>query len=228
MSDKVVKLFEKEGGEFITPPSAFIEKLKGVKAILFDWDGVFNDGYKKGGEGSPFSEIDAMGGNLLRYAFWKINGVLSKVAVITGENNPPAQTLAQREHFHDLYFLAKNKSVSFKAFCDKHSLKPGEVLFFFDDVLDLEVARQCGVRVMIRRGSNPMMNNFVTTNGLVDYLTAHDGGHSGLREGCELVMGLLGVYDEILRERSTFSEKYKAYLTARNEIQTTITQQKEN
>ena len=73
-----------------------------------------------------------------------------------------------------------------------------------------------------------MMNNFVTTNGLVDYLTAHDGGHSGLREGCELVMGLLGVYDEILKERSTLSEKYKAYLTARNQIQTTITQQKEN
>ena len=47
MTKTIIRLFEKEGGEFITPPSSFIKKLKGVKAIIFDWDGVFNSGVKK-------------------------------------------------------------------------------------------------------------------------------------------------------------------------------------
>ena len=70
MSEAIVKLFEKGGGEFVSPPSVFIDKLKKIKAVLFDWDGVFNDGFKRGVDGSIFSEVDAMGTNLLRYALW--------------------------------------------------------------------------------------------------------------------------------------------------------------
>jgi 3-deoxy-D-manno-octulosonate 8-phosphate phosphatase (KDO 8-P phosphatase) len=228
MSDKIIKLFEKGGGAFITPPLSFVEKLKKVKAVLFDWDGVFNDGSKKAGEGSPFSEVDAMGSNLLRYAFRKQNGSLPTVAIVTGENNPPAQALAQREHFHELYFMAKNKSIAFGSFCEKYSLKPAEVLFFFDDVLDLGVAAQCGARVMIGRKSNPMLNEFAKQEGLVDYMTGSEGGRSGLREGCEVVMGMLGVYDDVVRSRSIFSQDYKDYVAERSKVVTTITQQKEN
>jgi 3-deoxy-D-manno-octulosonate 8-phosphate phosphatase (KDO 8-P phosphatase) len=228
MSEKIITLFKNGGGEFISPPSSFIGKLKNIKGILFDWDGVFNNGFKKAGEGSPFSEVDAMGGNLLRYAFWKLNGALPKVAVITGENNPPAQALAEREHFHEIYFMAKNKSISFKAFCEKYSLRPDEVLFFFDDVLDLEVARQCGARIMIRRPSTVLLNNFASENGYADYLTANDGGHHGLREGCELVMGLLGVYDEVVRERSVFAKSYSTYVAERAQIETVVTKQVSN
>ncbi len=228
MSDKVIKLFEKGGGEFVSPPLSFVEKLKKVKAILFDWDGVFNDGSKKAGEGSPFSEVDAMGSNLLRYAYRRLNGQLPIVAIVTGENNPPAQALAQREHFHELYFLAKNKSITLDSFCAKYSIKPAEVLFFFDDVLDLGVASQCGARIMIRRNANPMLNEYAKQNGLVDYLTASEGGRAGLREGCELVMGLLGVYDDVVRSRSIFSQDYKDYVAERSKVETTITQQREN
>ncbi len=228
MSEKIIKLFESGGGEFISPPLSFVEKLKKVKGIIFDWDGVFNDGSKKAGEGSPFSEVDAMGSNLLRYAFRRVNGDLPKVAIVTGENNPPAQALAEREHFHELYFMAKNKGIAFGNFCEKYSLKKEEVLFFFDDVLDLGVASQCGARIMIRRKSNPMLNEYARQNGLVDYLTGNEGGRAGLREGCELVMGLLGVYDDVVRERSVFSQDYKDYVAERSRVVTMITQQKEN
>src|SRR6185436_2368860 len=100
MSDSVIKLFEKGGGEFISPPSLFIDKLKKVKAVLFDWDGVFNNGFKQGDQGSIFSEVDAMGTNLIRFSLWRMNGVLPIAAIITGENNPAAIQLAQREKFH--------------------------------------------------------------------------------------------------------------------------------
>ena len=61
-------IFESEGGEFITPPFVLMEKLKNIKAIVFDWDGVFNEGVKGGGNHSGFSEIDSMGTNMLRFS----------------------------------------------------------------------------------------------------------------------------------------------------------------
>jgi 3-deoxy-D-manno-octulosonate 8-phosphate phosphatase (KDO 8-P phosphatase) len=222
VSKHVVQLFESGGGEFFTPPSVFIAKLQNIRAVLFDWDGVFNEGFKQGGEGSTFSEVDAMGTNMLRYALWKRHNKQPIAAVITGEDNPPAQLLSKREHFQAMYFQAKNKAAVFAHFCKSHSLRPEEVLFFFDDVLDLEVARQCGARVMIARRSTPMLTTFAKANGMVDYLTGCSGGDHGLREGCELVIGLLGLYDKVIGERMVYSSDYQLYLEERQAISTDI------
>src|SRR6185436_226533 len=161
MSDAVIKLFEKGGGEFISPPSLFIDKLKKVKAVLFNWDGVFNNGFKQGTYGSVFSEVDSMGTNMLRYALWRASSVLPVTAIITGETNPSALQLAQRECFHAVYSHMKDKGEAFARFLTEYKLQPSEVLFFFDDVLDLSVAQQCGARIMIGRKSTPMLTQFV-------------------------------------------------------------------
>ncbi|MBL7852507.1 MAG: phosphatase [Cyclobacteriaceae bacterium] len=218
----IITLFEAAGGEFFTPPSVFTEKLKGIRAVLFDWDGVFNEGFKRTAEGSMFSEVDAMGTNLLRFALWRHHSNMPISAIITGEDNPAAGRLAEREHFHHLYFLAKDKAKLFAKFCSTHGLQPSEVLFFFDDVLDLEVARQCGARIMVRRRSTPLMSEFVRSHGMVDYFTGSNGLEHGVREGCELVIGLLGQFDNVLTERMTFSDNYRRYLEERQQIQTSL------
>lgn len=226
MSEAIVKLFEKGGGEFVSPPSVFIDKLKKIKAVLFDWDGVFNDGFKRGSDGSLFSEVDAMGTNLLRYALWRMNGALPVSAVITGELNPMAQSLSQRESFHEVYFHTKNKAIVFPAFCEKHNLKPEEVLFFFDDVLDIEVARRCGARIMIGRPASPLLKKYARDSSVADYITSCDGGRHGLREGCELVIGLLGMFDAVVKNRSIVSEDYTGYLGERQKIKTELVEQR--
>ena len=224
MSEAIIKLFEQGGGEFVSPPSVFVDKLKKIKAVLFDWDGVFNDGFKKGTDGSIFSEVDAMGTNLLRFALWRVNGELPITTIITGENNPLAHALAQREHFHEVFSLAKNKAKIFHTFCEKHNLLPSEVLFFFDDILDLEVARQCNARIMIGRSSTLLLRDFAKKHSIADYITAHDGGRHGLREGCELVVGLLGQYEEVVKNRMVFSEEYQRYLAERKKVETRLDQ----
>ena len=40
--------FENIGGTFITPADHLKEKLSKIKAYIFDWDGVFNNGSKVG------------------------------------------------------------------------------------------------------------------------------------------------------------------------------------
>ena len=127
MTEEIAKLFQQGGGEFISPPSLFADKLKGIRAIIFDWDGVFNDGFKQGQEGSPFSEVDAMGTNLLRFALWNRDSQQPAVAIITGEVNLAAQTLGTREHFHQVYSLAKDKKRSFEKFCKAHQVRPDPI-----------------------------------------------------------------------------------------------------
>ncbi len=125
----VAKIFASKGGEFVTPPSLFLEKLLKIKAFLFDWDGVFNDGAKNGDQGSVFSETDAMGTNLLRFSWWLQSKKVPLTGIITGENNPASHKLAMREHFDDIFLQAKNKGFAFDHFLKKHSLKPrGDML----------------------------------------------------------------------------------------------------
>jgi len=75
---------------------------------------------------------------------------------------------------------------------------------------------------MISRRAAPLLAEFTKSHGMVDYLTGSSGGDHGLREGCELVMGLLGQFDAAVRERMTFSPDYQRYLEERQHIETRL------
>jgi len=189
-----------------------------VKAYLFDWDGVFNNGVKTEQGGSPFSEVDAMGTNMLRFGHWLKNEKLPTVGIITGEDNPSALYLAEREHFHSVYFKSKNKLIAFDHFLKANQLQPHEVAFVFDDVLDLGVAEKCGLRILVRHRAAPMFLNYSIKNEIVDYITANDD--HGVRETCELILSTMDVYDQAIHYRSHFHENYKNYLTIRQSVET--------
>ena len=197
-------IFTQLGGNFCRPFAEFRDKLSKVKAYIFDWDGVFNDGVKAAQGGSPFSEVDAMGTNMLRFGHWLKFNSLPLVAIITGEENPAAQYLAQRERFHAVYFKSNNKLLAFDHFLKANHLQGSEVAFVFDDVLDLGVAEKCGVRMLVRHEGNPLFQNYSVKNGIVDYITAGDA--HAVREVCELILGVHQKYDEAIHKRSHFDE----------------------
>ena len=206
------------GGNFSRPFAEFKEKLSKIKAYLFDWDGVFNDGVKTATGGSPFSEVDAMGTNMLRFGHWLKNDKLPYVSIITGEDNPSALYLAQREHFHSVYLKSKNKLIAFDHFLKSNQLHPHEVAFVFDDVLDLGVAEKCGVRILVKHGAAAMFQNYAIKNEVTEYITAND--NHAVRETCELILSAFDVYDEVIGYRSHFHENYKTYLGIRQRVDT--------
>lgn len=207
-------------GSFITPWQEIQQKLQGIKAFVFDWDGVFNNGMKDEKGSSPFSEVDSMGTNLLRFNHYLLHGHNPVFAVISGERNKAAASLARREHFHALYSGIRFKVDALKHLCEKNNIQPSEVAFVFDDVLDFSVAAQCGLRIMIPRACNPLMVEFAVQRNMVDYLTACEGGNGAVREAVELLTGLGGKYTDVLTQRMNFTETYQAYLAERNEIPT--------
>ena len=91
------------GGEFVLPADRLARRMLDIRAVVFDWDGVFNDGSKGAGHTSTFSEADSMGTNLLRYGLQLHRGRMPIAAVISGENNPSAREFVLREHFDCLY-----------------------------------------------------------------------------------------------------------------------------
>ncbi len=212
------KIFEEIGGKFVTAPTVLAEKLTRVKALVFDWDGVFNDGVKNETGSSTFSEVDSMGTNLLRFGLWLQQGRMPAAAVITGVHNGLALDLVGREHFQAGYVQAKHKVAVLEHFLNQHGLQPHEVAFFFDDALDLSVAAVVGVRILVKRTANPLFTKYVLENGLADYVTGHESGRFAVREGCELLLGLLGRYDEVMAERLRYFPVYDDYYTARQAI----------
>lgn len=213
--------FEKNGGQFITPIEDIKAKLKNIKAYIFDWDGVFNSGEKGESKSSNFSEVDAMGTNMLRLGYWLSNeNTFPVVSIITGENNKMAIYLAERECFNHVYFSFKNKAVAFKHLLETYNLKPEEVAFCFDDVLDLSLTRLVGLRFMIGRKGSPLFEKYAIKNKQVDYITGQTGGNFAIREIMELILGLLGQYDEALDVRMAFDGTYSNYLEQRNKYQT--------
>ena len=217
MLKEITKLFEKQGGEFISSPSFIQEKLKGIKAFIFDWDGVFNSGTKGEGISSTYTEADSMGTNLLRFGYWLDNNKnLPIMAIITGENNQSAKKLAQREHFQQIYFKIPDKAIALQYLLNTYNLKEKDVAFCFDDVLDFPIAKRCGLKFMIRRNASPLFKQYAIENKLCDYITSQEGGNHAVREISDLILGLTKQINTVIKERTDFSELYTSYLKQRN------------
>ncbi|RYZ55221.1 MAG: phosphatase [Sphingobacteriales bacterium] len=217
MEDSLKDIIPHFSGRFVSDPELIREKLLGVKAYIFDWDGVFNNGLKDPSGTSLFNEVDAMGTNLLRFSHYLRTGELPVVFVISGEMNQAASKLAAREHFNGVYSGFKYKPEALDHLAAAYNIKASEVAFFFDDVLDLSLAALAGVRIMVGRAANPLMTDYVVKNRLADYITACDGNNHGLREGIELLMGIGGHFTDAVEERMNFTEVYTTYLARRNE-----------
>lgn len=212
--------FEDEGGEFISPLSVFTQALPNIKAFIFDWDGVFNNGFKLENTGSPFSEPSSMGLNMLRFSGFLKGDKIPLVFIITGENNLPAVKLAQREHFAAVYLSVRNKLQALEHIETAFGIKSNEVAFIYDDILDLGLAEKAGLRFLVKRKANPLMDQFIRANNLADYRTGVEGQDHAVREICELIIGLNGNYDQTISKRMRFTQEYQAYLEKRNHLKT--------
>lgn len=210
------------GGEFLNNTFAITEKLSKIKAFVFDWDGVFNNAEKNESRSSNFNEADSMGTNLIRFSHYLIKKKLPVTAIISGEKNNQSFYFTSREHFDTCYFKIPNKIEALNHLCTDKKIKPEEVCYFFDDVLDLSIAQVCGLRILINRKAGVLFKEYIRKNDLADYITANDGGNYGVREACELLMGISTNFNECIQKRTNYDETYKTYINLRNKQETTF------
>ena len=219
-------IFSANGGNFIISPRELQEKLKNIKAVLFDWDGVFNSG-EKGGLPSSFSEVDSMGINMLRFGYFIYHGVIPYTAIVTGETNPAAFKWAKREGFNDVYFQVKHKIDLLHLLKEHQGIEAHEILFVFDDILDLSLAQEVGVRFLVHRKSNPLFNAFCIQRNLCDYMTYSSGKENAIREISEVALDGLGLFEQTVEERLRFEGIYQEFLQEKNSLSTNFLMSKQ-
>ena len=210
--------FSDAGGEFVVPAVQLAGMLEDIRALVFDWDGVFNDGAKDAGKSSTFSEADSMGTNLLRYGLRLHHGSMPVAAVISGERNATARQFVLREHFDCLYTGIKDKRLAVDHLCSRFGLEHRAIACVFDDVNDLAMAKTCGVRFLIRRSASPLLADYARSQGLCDYVSGSSPKDHAVREVSELFLGLLGQFSSVVGSRTMFDSSYRDYFDRRQAI----------
>jgi 3-deoxy-D-manno-octulosonate 8-phosphate phosphatase (KDO 8-P phosphatase) len=215
---EVARLFGPE--RFAAPPEALAERLERCRAVVLDWDGVVGTGQKGPGAPAAFNEVDAMGLNLLRYALWRRGGAagVPPMAVISGQRDPAALALGERDHLDALYMGFLDKRLALEHLCQARGLAPAEVIFVFDDVIDLGVAERCGARFLVARPAMPLVEAYARRRGLCDYVVRAPAGGGAVREACEVALALLRADEEVFAARGWFHASYRSYLEARRAV----------
>ena len=216
--------FVESGGQFLTSAYNLNQRMAGIKAYLFDWDGVFNDGRKTDSGSSNYSEIDVAGLFLLRFGHFLEKGTVPRCGIITGEENILAHRLAGKLRFNQVYQNSKDKALALDDFLHKNALKPEEVCYVFDDVLDIPVARKCAIRIAIGRLANPMLMEYFIDQQLVDYITACQGHENAVRESCELLLSLMGKQFEVIDKRINQGSEFENFIEKSRETDPQIFQ----
>jgi len=214
--------FERIDGHFLSSIDEISNKLKEIHCFIFDWDGVFNDGVKRDKDGSPFSEPDSMGINMLRFSYWLIHKKLPFTAIITGENNITAVNFAERENFDAVLLNSKNKGDALTELTKEYGSSADQCVFIFDDILDLHAAEICHLSFCVRREASPLFNDYIVKNDMCDYISGHAGGENAIREITELLIGLNGNYDQTIEKRIKYAGEYEKYISMRKAVKTQV------
>ncbi|MEN9833705.1 MAG: hypothetical protein RL753_859 [Bacteroidota bacterium] len=191
-----------------------------IRGLILDWDGVWTNGRKRPDGQSEFSEHDTMGLNLLRFAHYAATGELLRVAIVTGERNPTAEFIVQREHYDDFIFYARDKTKAAPLLEARWGVPADQWGFVFDDVLDFGLAAMVGRRAMVQWDFTKAIQDVAQAEGLVDEWIQPEGA---VRRWCESYLIEMDWLHTAVAERRAWSPRYQAYWALRNEVQPTIT-----
>lgn len=163
------------------------DRLRRIKAFVFDVDGVLTDGGILANlDGELFRTFDSKDGFSLRMAY--MHGY--RLGVISGGRS---ESIRQRFKQcgikpEDVYLGARDKIEDFEDFCRKYDLCADEVMYFGDDLPDIPVMEVCGCGVAPADAVEEVLQ-------AADFVSSKPGGKGCARQAIELVMKLQGTWE---------------------------------
>ena len=158
--------------------------LLNIKAFALDIDGVFTDGsILCTTEGDLLRVYDAKDGFAIRMAVMNAY----PVAVITGGSSESIRKrmLASGVKADDVYLHCRDKMEQFRDFCAKYALHPEEVMYFGDDVPDIELLAAAGCGVCPADAAEE-------AKAVADIISTRPGGKGCIREVIEKTLKAQG------------------------------------
>lgn len=168
--------------------TALKERIKKIKVLALDVDGVLSDGKiiidHEGHEIKNFDVQDGFGMVLLRRAGLKI-------AIITARHSHSVDFRAKDLKVDKVYQDATPKIEYYKRMLKELEVSDEEVCFVGDDLPDLTVMRQVGVAITVPNGAEEIKK-------IAHYTTHKPGGGGAVREVVDMILKVQEKWDDIL------------------------------
>lgn len=164
------------------------ERIKKVKLLILDVDGVLTDGriiYDSKGRDSKFFDVhDGMGVYLLHRA-----GI--KTILITAKGSKTIKHRAKDMKVEEFYEDVFPKTKVLERILNSHSIKAEEICFIGDDFVDLSMLKSVGFPVAVANGCQEIKD-------AACYVTQRAGGRGAVREAAELILKTQGKWEEAI------------------------------
>jgi len=165
-----------------------INKLKRIKLLLLDVDGVLTDGsiiYNDNGtETKVFNVNDGLGIRLLMEA-----GL--KVGIVTGRTSKALYHRCNNLGISLVFDGVHEKTSVLELISEQTGLLADEIAFVGDDLLDLPLLKRVGLSITVADAHETVIEN-------VDMTTSAKGGAGAVREICEAILKAQGLWNKIL------------------------------
>ena len=163
-------------------------KLKRIKLLLLDVDGVLTDGgiiyNDNGAETKVFNVKDGLGIRLLMEA-----GI--HLGIVTGRRSNALYSRCKDLGINIIYDGVRNKIDVLDALLDQTDVSAEEVAFIGDDLPDLALMKIIGLSIAVGDAHKTILDN-------ADMVTSAKGGHGAVREACEAILKAKGLWGNIL------------------------------
>lgn len=154
-------------------------KLKHIKLLLLDVDGVMTDGGVYYGEsGEELKKFNIQDG----YGIVKLQQAGVAVGIITGRVSKIVQRRAEELGIKEVHQNLENKLEAYERIKVKMNLNNSEIGYIGDDVPDLPVLQIVGFSAAPADGLDNVRKS-------VDYVCKRRGGEGAVREVIELILG---------------------------------------
>ena len=166
-----------------------VKKIEDIRMLIMDLDGVFTDGtvmmHSDGSEAKRYSIQD---GHAIK--MWQRAGL--SCAIISGRASKATTVRTEQLGIEYVFQGCLNKLPVFEQLLEDTGLKPEQVIYMGDDLMDMPVVKRAGFGVAVGNAVDELKE-------VADYITTKTGGDGAVREVIEIVLKSTGKWDDLMQ-----------------------------
>jgi 3-deoxy-D-manno-octulosonate 8-phosphate phosphatase (KDO 8-P phosphatase) len=166
------------------------KRLRNIKLLLLDVDGVMTDGsivYNGSGEEiKAFSARDGLGIRMLMET-----GI--NIGIVTGRSSDALYHRCKNLHIQLIFAGVSDKAAVLDKITEKTGIKEDNIAYIGDDLPDIPIMKKVGIPIAVAGAHE----NVIEIAGIV---TSLKGGAGAIREVCEAVIKAQGNWQAVIKK----------------------------